>query len=77
MNTTRIPGFSAEASLYRNCGRYYGGPVSELGKGEEGMVHPAMWAQFFCNDWRDTILCCLVPAGPGPWNCFTPFGFKA
>ena len=39
MNTTRIPGFSAEASLYRSDAPYYAHPTSELRRGRKGIVH--------------------------------------
>ena len=46
MNTTRMPGFSAEASLYRSDAPYYAHPTSELRRGRKGIVHPAM--RTFC-----------------------------
>lgn len=58
MDTTRIPGFSAEASLYRSCARYHGSPMSELSKGEQGIIYPAM--RTFCVDAGPVHMCCLV-----------------
>jgi hypothetical protein len=58
----RMPGFTAEASIYRSCARYSGGPTSGLGKGEEGMIHPALPVRTFCvpSGELNGRLCCMV-----------------
>jgi hypothetical protein len=62
MNATRIPGFTAEASLYRGRARYYGGPKLELGRGEKGIIHPALPMRTFCVPSGETgyTMCCWV-----------------
>ena len=60
MNTTRMPGFTAEASIYRSCARYGGDPTSELGRSEEGMIQPALWMQTFCERFGSVRMCCWV-----------------
>jgi hypothetical protein len=59
-----MPGFTAEASIYRTCARYYGDPMSELRRGEEGMIHPALPIRTFCvpSQCYALNLCCMV------WN---------
>ena len=45
MNTTRMPGFSAEASFYRSSAHYQAGTMlAGLKQGEKGMIHPALRA---------------------------------
>ena len=43
MNTTRMPGFSAEASLYRSSAHYQvGAMLAGLRQGRKGIIHPAL-----------------------------------
>ena len=58
----RMPGFTAEASIYRSCARYGGDPTSELGRSEEGMIQPALPIQVFCQPSGEInwIMCCWV-----------------
>jgi hypothetical protein len=60
MNTTRMPGFTPETSIYRSCARYSGGQASGLRKGEEGMIHPALWMHTFCQRYGSVRICCIV-----------------
>jgi hypothetical protein len=65
---TRIPGFSAEASLYRNRAHYRVGPMSAgLGKGGKAIIHPAlpMVPTFQCEDpFLGTMNCSLCGGDP-------------
>jgi hypothetical protein len=58
MQTTRMPGFTAEASIYRRGACYIGDPTLELRKGEEGMISPAAFFQWLCSDYGPVRLCC-------------------
>jgi hypothetical protein len=60
MNTMRMPGFTAEASIYRSCARYSGDPTSELRRGEEGIIRPALWMHTFCERYGSVRICCIV-----------------
>jgi hypothetical protein len=57
----RMPGFTAEASIYRSCARYSGDPT-ELRRGEEGMIHPALPIRTFCVPSGEigVKMCCWV-----------------
>ena len=58
MNTTRIPGFSAEASLYRSDKVFP--MVADIRKEDKGIVHPAMRSiDTFCYP----HFCCIVGEG--------------
>jgi hypothetical protein len=53
MTTSRVPGFSAEASFYRSGAHYRTGPTSAgLRKGGNGTLHPALARapEFTCDD---------------------------
>ena len=56
------PGFTAEASIYRSCARYYGDPMLDLRKGEEGMIQPALPIRTFCVRSGEIAvkMCCMV-----------------
>jgi hypothetical protein len=71
MNTTTIPGFSAEASLYRGFARYPTAPRADVSRGEEGMIHPA-WMRGWCQQLTDDghWICCVAVEGQG-MNCAT------
>ena len=60
MNTISVPGFSAEASIYRSDAPYYAHPTSELRRGRKGIVHPAMRMQTFCENYGSVHMCCIV-----------------
>jgi hypothetical protein len=60
MTTTRMPGFTAEASLYRSRARFNGDATSELGKGEDGSIRPALWFHSFCSRYGPVRICCWV-----------------
>jgi hypothetical protein len=60
MNTTRMPGFAADASIYRSETRYYAQRTSEPKGGKNGTVHPAMRMQTFCEDYGSVHMCCIV-----------------
>jgi hypothetical protein len=63
MNTTRIPGFSAEAAVYPSGSRYYGSLRGSATKGAERTIHLAMLpnASFYCqNDVDGNQLCCFA-----------------
>ena len=67
MNTTRVPGFSAEASLYPSSAHYQVRQMSAAPReGRKGVVHLAMIrpVEWFCED----TFCCLV--GEGWHMCF-------
>jgi hypothetical protein len=58
-----MPGFTAEVSFYRSCARYRGKPASELRKGDEGMIHPALGGfYYFCQSSGNYNykMCCFV-----------------
>jgi hypothetical protein len=64
MNTTRMPGFSAEASFYRSSAHYQVGPMlASLRQEGEVLVHPAV--RWVCG----MKTCCLI-FGPGVFRCF-------
>lgn len=61
MNTTRMPGFSAEASFYESSVHYQAGAIlAGLEQGGKGMIHPAMRA-IGCgcfNSMKGRTCCC-------------------
>ena len=69
MNSTRMPGFSAEASLYRSGARFQAGAMF-TGVRQAGGVVPSLLprcscsGEFCCCDWG-SFYCCW---GPGPWG---------
>jgi hypothetical protein len=60
MTTTRIPGFSAEASLYRSGAPYYAQATSKPRRSNKGIIHPAM--RTFCvqSGEINATMCCWV-----------------
>ena len=61
MDTTRLPGFAAEASVYPSSARYQAFPrVSSLMLGGRGTIRPAMRA--YCKTWNSM---------KGPGGCCT------
>lgn len=50
MNTTKIPGFSAEASFYRSNAHYQADAMLPgLRQGEKGIIHPALRRAINCD----------------------------
>ena len=76
MNTTRMPGFKAEASIYRSCAHDSGDPTSALRKGDEGVVRPALWMDTFCERWGSVRMCCWVVWDGGHFCFESPFLFN-
>jgi hypothetical protein len=67
MNTTSMPGFSAEASFYRNNGHYYVGEMlAGLRPRGKGIIHPALPAfGSRCFNTMRGKLCCAWGLGVG------------
>ena len=64
MNTTGMPSFSAEASLYRSSEPYQVGiMLAGLRRATEGLVHPAL--RFVCG----LKVCCVI-FSPGHGVCW-------
>ena len=65
MGATRVPGFSAEASLYRSGIQYQSGQLpAGIKQGPREIIEPALkFVNWFCS--RGLGLCCLVG---GNWH---------
>ena len=68
MNTTRMPGFSADASFYRSRAPYQGGAMlAGLRQGGKGIVHPAVQARPYisCRSFKSMKGPYVICEGPG------------
>jgi hypothetical protein len=64
MNATKMPAFTAEASLYRSGTHYQVGAIlAGLHQGGEGLVYPAL--RVFCGNFT----CCFEFSSASPPVC--------
>ena len=72
MNTMNMPGFTAEASLYKRSGRYQSVATQSFSSGEQRVISQMRagggLGGFWCEAWCDAkfAACCLLCPETGP-----------